>query len=139
MVDKNDDGLAMFTDENDALVWVVHKLGGFKKVGVLMRPEYSSKPDQAAQWLRDCLNEEKRERLNPAQTVMLLRLARQGGFHAAKFWMDDELGYERGRPVSVEDESARLQRQILDATQVLQSSIERLERLTKPALQSVRA
>jgi hypothetical protein len=136
-MERTEDGLAIFTDIDDALVWIVHKLGGFKKVGTQLRPELNHKPDLAAQWLRDCLNPDKRERLNPQQTFLLLTLARQGGFHAAKYWIDDELGYERGRPVTVEDEAARLQRQIVDATQVLKQSLDRLERLQRPPLQSI--
>jgi hypothetical protein len=37
----------------------VHALGGYKKVGVLLRPELAEKPLAAAQWLRDCLNQDK--------------------------------------------------------------------------------
>lgn len=136
-MEGDDDGLAMFADENDALVWVVHKLGGFKRVGCLLRPEYTDKPDQGAQWLRDCLNTEKRERITPAQTFHLLRLARQAGFHAAKFWIDDELGYQRGRPLSVEDEAARLQREFVEAVRAAKHIGEKLERLTQTPLQAI--
>lgn len=36
--------LALFTDWNDALDGVVHALGGYKKVGVMLRPELGEKP-----------------------------------------------------------------------------------------------
>jgi hypothetical protein len=138
MVEQADDGLALFNDIDDALVWVVHKLGGYKKVGALLRPELNHKPEAAAQWLRDCLNPDKREHLDSAQTFMLLRLARVDGFHAAKFWIDDDLGYERGRPLNADDEAARLGRTIANATEILKSSIARLERLTQTPLQAVK-
>lgn len=138
-MEANENGLALFSDIDDALVWVVHKLGGFKKVGPRLRPELNYKPELAAQWLRDCLNADKRERLNPHQTFMLLQLAREEGFHAAKHWIDSELGYEPGRPVNVDDEKERLQRRLLDAAEVLKDSINRLERLTQAPIQLIGA
>lgn len=129
--------LAIFADWNDALTGIVHALGGFKKVGVRLRPEYEPKPDQAAQWLRDCLNPEKRERLNPDQVFMLMRLAREIGYHAAKHWMDSELGYEQGRPLDPVDEAVRLHTRCADLARDLRASVERLERLSQPPLSSV--
>lgn len=127
----------MFTDWNDALVAVVHALGGFKKVGVMLRPELEEKPVAAAQWLRDCLNPEKPERLNPDQVFLLLRLARAEAYHAAKHWMDAELGYEQGRPLSKQDEAARLTQHCADLARDLRTSIDRLERLSQSPLASV--
>lgn len=132
-----DNGLALFADWNDALTGVVHALGGFKEVGVLLRPELKEKPLQAAQWLRDCFNPDKRERLNPDQVFMLLRLARDKDYHAAKHWMDAELGYEQGRPLSPQDEAVRLHARCADLARDLRASVERLERLSSPPLASV--
>jgi hypothetical protein len=131
--------LAIFSDENDALSAVVHELGGWKKVGCILRPELSDKPDIAAQWLRDCLNGEKREHLYPEQVSLLLKLARQNDFHAAKHWMDAELGYEPSKPLNPRDEAAELQRMFVESVKVQKHVLERLEKLTQPPLQSVRA
>jgi hypothetical protein len=131
------DGLPIFADWNDAITGVVHALGGYKKVGVLLRPELREKPISAAQWLRDCLNPDRAERLNPDQVFMLLRLARQANYHAAKHWMDAELGYEQGRPLKPEDEAASLQQRGADLVRELRTVTERLERLAVPPLQSV--
>jgi hypothetical protein len=130
--------LPIFSDWNDALDGVVHALGGFKKVGVMLRPELAEKPISAAQWLRDCLNPDKPERLNPDQVFLLLRLARQADYHAAKHWMDAELGYEQGRPLSPQDEAAGLARHCADLARELRTSIDRLERLSQPPLAVVR-
>lgn len=127
----------MFTDWNDALDAVVQALGGYKKVGVMLRPELEEKATAAAQWLRDCLNPEKPERLNPDQVFLLLRLARAEGYHAAKHWMDAELGYEQGRPLKPQDEAADLTRHCADLARDLRTSIDRLERLSQPPLASV--
>lgn len=129
--------LPMFADWNEALDGVVHALGGFKKVGVLLRPELSEKPIAAAQWLRDCLNQDKPERLNPDQVFMLLRCARAADYHAAKHWMDAELGYEQGRPLKPEDEAATLQQRAVDLVREMRTITERLERLALPPLAAV--
>lgn len=129
--------LPMFTDWNDALDAVVQALGGYKRVGTLLRPELAEKPVAAAQWLRDCLNPDRAERLNPDQVFLLLRLARAEGYHAAKHWMDAELGYEQGRPLKPQDEAADLTRHCADLARELRTSIDRLERLSQPPLASV--
>lgn len=132
-----DNALALFADWNDALTGVVHALGGHKKVGCMLRPELNEKPNAASQWLRDCLNPDKPERLNPDQVFMLLRVARANDYHAAKHWLDSELGYEQGRPLNPTDEAVRLQQRGVDLVRELRSITERMERLTTPPLQSV--
>lgn len=134
---KNND-LAVFQDLDDALGGIINALGGFKKVGCRLRPELEVKPDMAAQWLRDCLNSEKRERLNPHQVLMLLRLAREENYHAAKYWIDGELGYEQGRPLDPVDERAQLQREFIEAVHTSKQIAERIERLTRPPLGAVK-
>lgn len=130
--------LPLFTDWNDALDGVVHSLGGYKKVGVMLRPELEAKAIAAAQWLRDCLNPDKAERLNPDQVFLLLRIARNEGYHAAKHWMDAELGYEQGRALKPQDEAVDLTKHCADLARELRTSIDRLERLSEPPLSAVR-
>lgn len=131
--------LPLFSDWNEALDAVCQHLGGYKKVGVLLRPELEQKPLAAAQWIRDCLNPEKAERMNPDQVFLLLRLARAGDYHAAKHWMDAELGYEQGRPLSPKDEAVHLTQHCATLARELRTSIERLERLSQAPLASVRS
>lgn len=131
------DALPIFADWNDALDGVVHALGGYKKVGVMLRPELREKPVAAAQWLRDCLNPDRAERLNPDQVVLLLRLAKAEGYHAAKHWLDAEIGYEQGKPLNPHDEAANLQQRGADLARELRSITDRLERIASPPLAAV--
>ncbi len=101
------DVLPIYDDILDALADIVRHLGGPKKVGPILRG--SSLPaDAAAQWVRDCLNRERRERFDPHQVIELLRAARRAGFHAGKHWIDAELGYEQSKPLDPKDEAADL-------------------------------
>jgi len=129
--------LAMFADFDDALSGAVMALGGWKKVGCLLRPELAQKPDIAAQWVRDCLNPDKRERLNPHQLLLLMRLGREAGYHATKHWLDAELGYEQGGPIDPRDEAAKLQRDFIAAIQLSKALAEKMERLTQSPLKAV--
>ena len=57
----NKDLLPLFSDWNDALGAVVHALGGFKKVGVDLRPEYQTRPEAASRTtaVRDWVEESR--------------------------------------------------------------------------------
>lgn len=132
------EALPLFADWNEALEAVVHKLGGFKQVGVLLRPEWKEKPLAAAQWLRDCLNPKKDERLNPDQVFMLLRAAREEDYHAAKNWMDAELGYEQSKPLKPVNEMAELQHRGALLAREMRAITERMERLSQPPLAVVK-
>lgn len=112
---------------NDALIEVVKALGGSKQVGCMLWPE--KMPDAAQRALLDCLNPERAARLSPEQMVLLLRKARQAGFHAAAEWLLADLGYARPVPLEPAEEMAALQRDFLQATQVLTSMAGRLEQM----------
>jgi len=132
------ESLPLFEDMLDALAAVVHELGGYKKIGCLLRPELSTKPEGASQWMRDCLNKEKRERLNPEQVMLLLRLAREAGYHAAKHWIDSELGYEQGSPLNPQDQLADLQRRFIESVHLQRQIADHIERLTHAPIKVVR-
>lgn len=134
----NDD-LALFADTNDALTAVVHALGGHKKVGILLRPELVGREAAASQWLRDCLNPDKRERLTPEQTLHLLRLARQANYHAAKHWIDAEVGYEPSRPIDLDRQETQIVQVIANATDTLNAALSTLERIRATKVQVIRA
>lgn len=125
-----------FDDVNDALREVVQALGGAKRVGQTLWPEKTV--DQAQHLLQACLNVERKERLTPEQVFLLLKMARQANFHAAKFWMDAELGYEQGKPLNPQDEQAKLQEDFIAAVRESRRLADRLEKLTQPQLQAVR-
>ena len=63
---------ALFSEDiHDALRDVVRALGGVKDAGARLRPELPA--DAAGHWLKDCLNPERRHRLDPEQVLWLLR------------------------------------------------------------------
>jgi hypothetical protein len=129
--------LALFQDMNDALAAAVHAIGGFKEVGVALRPELGTRPQTAAQWLRDCLNPEKREKLSPEQLLHLLRCAREADYHAAKHWVDGETGYVAGEALNPRDELAQLQRRFVEAVHISRDIAEKIERLARSPLKAV--
>ena len=102
-------------------------LGGTKAVGSRMRPELS--PDHAGRWLSDCLNADRREKLDPDQVMWLLKEARQVGSHGLMTYMTREAGYTAPQPVDPLDEVAELQRQYIEAARAMAKMAERIERV----------
>lgn len=118
-----------FESVNDALQAAVTALGGYKKVGPMLRPELPI--EQAAGWLRDCLNPGRREKLAPEQLLLILREARRGGYHAAMHFVALDTGY-KATPVDPKTQLEQLQQQFVDAVQNLQgiqASMERVQRV----------
>ena len=117
-----------FESINDALSNAVTALGGFKKVGPRLRPELPI--DQAAGWLRDCLNSGRREKLSPEQFLMILRLARDNSYHSAMNFVAFDTGY-KAAPVDAESQEAELQNRFIDAVEglsAIQSQLQRIQR-----------
>jgi hypothetical protein len=121
---------------NDALIACVKAAGGSKRVGPLLWPE---KDGGAAQrQLLDCLNEDRPQQLNPEQVVLVLRLARQAGYHQGMEYLAEALSYTRPAPVEPEDERALLQREFNEGARRLEKLVERMERIG-PQAPAVRA
>jgi hypothetical protein len=117
-----------FESVNDALQAAVTALGGYKKVGPQLRPELPI--DQAAGWLRDCLNSARREKLAPEQLMLLLRLARAAGYHAAMTFIAFDTGY-KAQPVDPESQEAELQEQFIVAVGKLESIQAQMQRVQR--------
>ena len=120
---------------NDALIAAIKALGGSKVVGPMLWPEKMA--DAAQRQLLDCLNPERPAHLTPEQLVLVLRKARQQGFHDSTDWLLHELGY--AAPVLLEpaDEAAELQRQFITATSTMSELMQRMERLQSEQRQVV--
>lgn len=116
---------------NSALVEAVKALGGSKQVGSQLWPEKS--PDAAQRQLLDCLNEDRPAHLTPEQTLLILRLARAKGHHAAFAFLAETLGYAPPVPVDPRDEAAELQRQFIAATDKMAAMMARMQELQAPA------
>lgn len=117
---------------NDALRDVVQTLGGTKKVGTLMRPEKS--PDEAARWINDCLNSDRREKFDPEQVLWLLREGRKIGCHSGMNFLCAESGYSAALPVEPKDEVAELQRNFIEASKQLSRLAARIEQINGGAV-----
>lgn len=125
-----------FEDLEDALREVVRCAGGPKQVGARLWPEIE--PDKAGRRLSDALNDARREVLSPAQVVLLLKIGRQVGCHAAINYMSRECGYADPAPIEPEDEVARLQREFVEATKMLGALAARIESVQARPASSVR-
>jgi len=119
---------------NDALVELVGALGGAKKVGAAIRPEKTV--DEAARWVRDCLNADRRERFEPEHVLWLMREGRKANCHAAMDFIADSAGYEC-KPVDPVEEAANLQRQFIESVKVQRRMLDRLGELGAVPLKSV--
>lgn len=120
-----------FETAEEALGAVVAAGGGFKAVGHRLRPELPT--DQAGNWLRDCLNPHKRDKLSPGQLVLLLAEGKRVGAHMAMHFLEREAGYALSQPLEPQDERAELQRQFVEAVRQQHALVARMERIAAGA------
>jgi hypothetical protein len=116
-----------FENINDALQAIVKALGGYKRVGPMLRPELE---EAAGNWLRDCLNPSRREKLSPEQVMLVLRKAREAGYHAGMSFIAFDVGY-KATPVDPQTQEAELQERFIAAVehlQGIQSNMQRIQR-----------
>lgn len=120
----------------DALGAMVVCLGGPKRVGARLWPDKSAR--DAGKLLKDCLNPNRKEKLDPAQVVLLFRWSREAGFHVAKHWLDAETGYVPSAPLTAQDEQSQLVAVIETAGATLQNALNALDRIhgRKPAVRA---
>ncbi len=121
------DELELFEDMQDLLRGIVQALGGPKKVGPMFKPELEV--DRAAQWIRDRVNADRRERFDPEQILFLFKKAREIGYHAGMRWFAAETGYLAPRPAERDEQKADLQRQFIGAVHRVEQLAARIERL----------
>ena len=118
-----------FESINEALQSAVTALGGFKKVGPALRPELPI--DQAAGWLRDCLNPSRREKLSPEQVLLIVREASRAGVHSLMNFIAFDTGY-KATPVAAQTVEAELQQRFVaavDGLAAIQSQLQRVQRM----------
>lgn len=116
-----------YEDELEAARDAVTHLGGAKKVGPQIWPDKA--PDTAARYLLDCLNQGRAERLSPSQLLMLMRLAREAGFHGLTAYLLREAGYAPPVPVQPQTEAELLTRRMETMVDEFTRLTERLERV----------
>ena len=88
----------------EALDYTVKACGGYKAVGAAMRGDKA--PDQAGQWLRDCMNANKPEKLGPDQVDQLLAYGRERGVHVYMQYLAARHGYAAPIALTSEDKAA---------------------------------
>lgn len=128
--------LALYEDDLEALRDAVRSLGGSKSVGHALRPDIA--PDQAGAWIKDCLNAERREKLALSQVMKVLRMAHDIGYHGPAQYLCGEIGYSV-QVIEPADEVATLQRAFIESVAAQRSIADRIERLTKTPLQSIKS
>lgn len=126
--------LQVYEDVYDAMREDVRALGGTKVAGPLFWPEKSVK--DAQQLLNDCLNRNRKEKLDQEQLMFLIRRAREAGSYATMQFIAAETGFST-EPVKQQDQLASLQRDFIAAVTASRQIADRIERLTQPALQSI--
>lgn len=112
-----------------ALGEVVRSTGGMKVVGAAMRPELDAV--SAAGWLKDCLNPARREKLDPAQVIWLLKRGHAACVHDAMAYISLEVGYEPPRPVTAEAQFLSVLDEMKVMQQQMADSAARIERMAQ--------
>jgi hypothetical protein len=79
--------------------------------------------------MADSINPGQARKLDPEEVIAILRWARDAGFHAAKHFIDDASGYEKSKPVSIEDARERLQREFIESVSRQANMLEEFRRL----------
>jgi hypothetical protein len=100
------------TDIYDALGDLVRAAGGPKAVGEALYPK--KQPDDAAGYVKDCLNRARRETFDAEEIMWLLRRGRELGCHEPMRWICANSGYTAPEPLEQETELARLLREYID-------------------------
>lgn len=95
-----------YEDVFDVARAAVQAAGGAKVVGGKLWPH---KPvAQAQKELLDCLNREAPRKLCIEEFIAILKLAREAGFHQAKHWIDQDIGYEATKPLDPQQEESEI-------------------------------
>ncbi|GAB2620090.1 hypothetical protein [Novilysobacter erysipheiresistens] len=100
----------------------VDRLGGNKRVGVMLWPELEEKPDVAARKLSDHLNENHAAKFSLSQAQFILRRARDVGFHEGHNEWNRQCGYSPSRPLNDADEITELQQRAMAAAEAAASA-----------------
>lgn len=114
---------------------VIQALGGSKRCGAMLRPELAA--DDAGRWLRDCLDDQRREKLSLDQFLLLLVEGRRVGCHVAMAYLAEQAGYAPPQPVEPADEAAELHREFIAAVARLGTIERRLGALGRAELARV--
>lgn len=122
-------------DINDALRAAVKWCGGTKRVASLLWPEKTLA--DAHSYLNDCLNATRPAKLSPEQVLLLLRWAKEAGFHGAMHFVCNEAGYEAPRPLDPTVQRDRLAEELARAADTFERLRKEVQRMNEPTLRAV--
>jgi hypothetical protein len=114
-------------DIYEALRVCVGALGGAKKVGSFLRPEMPA--DKAGNWLNDCLNTARRDKLDIEQILLILKESRKVGCHAAMCFIAEECHYRKPEPIEPRNEIVELQKEFIRSVEQNQKILQRMEQM----------
>ena len=114
----------------------VQHCGGAKEVGPKLWPIKSV--FQAQKQLLNCLNREEAQKLCIEELMAIMKMAREAGFHQAKHWIDEALGYQPTPPKDPKIERDRLAEELARAADNFERLRRVVERLTEPTIKAVR-
>jgi hypothetical protein len=121
-----------YEDVFDVIKAAVQHAGGAKEVAPKLWPAKAVL--QAQKELLDCLNRESPRKLCIEELLTVLKLAKEAGFHQAKHWIDDALGYQPTPPQDPKIERDRLADELAHAAEhfkSLEKAVDRLNSATR--------
>lgn len=114
-------------DIYSALDAAIMALGGYKKVAGWL---FSNKTlDTAYAHLKNCMREDKSEKLSPHELLMIMQAARDIGVHDVMNYLADAANYQRPQTLEPKDEMMELQKRYIEAAKAMQHIAQRIERV----------
>lgn len=128
---NENNSLGLFNDDvYDAARDCVKALGGFKKVGFALFPEKG--PEKAGNYLGDCLDRRRGEKLSLEHFILILKWARHAGCHIGMNFICLECDYREPEPVPLEEKTSALEAKIDANIKELSGMLDRYAALRQP-------
>jgi hypothetical protein len=125
-----------YEDIFDVARAAVQAAGGAKSVAGRLWP--NTPISEAQRQLLDCLNRERPQKLCIEEFMQILKMAKDAGFHQAKHWIDDALGYQQTPPTDPKIERDRLADELARAADQFKALQKAVERLAETKLAAVK-
>ena len=116
-------------DIYSALHTAIEALGGYKQVAGWL---FINKPvNTAYAHLKNCMRDDKPEKLNPHELILIMQKARDAGVHDVMNYIAAATNYKRPGTLEPHDELAELQRQFISTAKDIEKLGQRIERAQK--------
>lgn len=114
-----------YEDENDVLRATIQALGGFKTVGHRLWPDKT--PDKAGEHLSNALNPSHLQKLSFSEGCTIIEWGRDENVHIAMAYLSNRWHYTPPQPIKPEDQKSQLQRDFIDAVNIVKGLSKQLE------------